>query len=154
MPSLKKDLKADQSYLTEPTSKGCTKISVQRYSKKMGSVFFQMPNFNKRETYKYKQTEKYGSIYEINLQKLILKKQIQELPNKEFKMTIIKMFNKTEKNTERKLNEIRKTKQEENETSDQNQQKFWSCRLQQLNETFTRRDKNQTVSSRKKNQQT
>lgn len=33
-------------------------------------------------------------------------------------MTIIKMFNETEKNTERKLNEIRKTKQEENETSD------------------------------------
>ena len=92
----------------------------------MRSIFFQMPNFNKRETYKNKQTEKYGSIYEINLQKLILKKQIQELPNKEFKMTIIKMFNETEKNTERKLNEIRKTKQEENETSDQNQQKFWS----------------------------
>lgn len=41
-------------------------------------------------------------------------------------MTIIKMLNETEKNTERKLNEIRKTKQEENETSEQNQQKFWS----------------------------
>ena len=84
-----------------------------------------MPNFSKRETYQ-KKTEKYGSIYEINLQKLILKKQTQELPNKEFKMTIIKMLNETEKNTERKLNEIRKTKQEENETSEQNQQKFWS----------------------------
>lgn len=41
-------------------------------------------------------------------------------------MTIIKMLNETEKNTERKLNEIRKIKQEENETSEQNQQKFWS----------------------------
>lgn len=79
----------------------------------MGSVLFQMPNFNKRETYqkkkkKTKKTEKYGPIYEINLQKLTLKKQIQELSNKEFKMTIIKMLNETEKNTERKLNEIRK----------------------------------------------
>lgn len=75
----------------------------------MGSVLFQMLNFNKRETYqKKKKPEKYGPIYEINLQKLTLKKQIQELSNKEFKMTIIKMLNETEKNTERKLNEIRK----------------------------------------------
>ena len=66
----------------------------------MGSVLFQMPNFSKRETYqkkKKKKPEKYGSIYEINLQKLTLKKQIQELPNKEFKMTIIKMLNETER---------------------------------------------------------
>lgn len=54
MPSLKKGLKGDQSYLTGPT-KGWSS-SVQRYSKKMGSVFFQMPDFNKRETYKNKQT--------------------------------------------------------------------------------------------------
>ena len=36
----------------------------------MGSVLFQMPNFSKRETYqkkKKKKTEKYESIYEINL---------------------------------------------------------------------------------------
>lgn len=86
-------------------------ICIQIFQKD-GEVIFSNALISTKENQTYKKTGKYGSIKEIKFQKL--KKQIYELPNREFKMTNIKMLNEIRK--DRKWNEIRKTMQEEKET--------------------------------------
>lgn len=75
MPSLKKGLKGDQRYLTGPTSKG---LHLYKDIPKRWEVYFFkcLISTKGKHTKKKKKPEKYGPIYEINLQKLTLKKQI------------------------------------------------------------------------------
>lgn len=98
-------------------------ICIQIFQKD-GEVIFSNALISTKENQAYKKTGKYGSIKEIKFHKL--KKQIYELPNREFKMTNIKMLNEIRTENEMKSGkQCKKKKKLYNRTN-----KFWSWRVQ------------------------
>ena len=63
-----------------------------------------------------KETYKHGPKVQNKIQTLTLEKQIYELSDKEFKVTVINILDDLKEKKNKQLNEIRKTMHEQNET--------------------------------------